>query len=753
MDFSKIPSQLKQDGLFCLWKLTDGKKLPINPHTNGMAMSSNPNTFSSWDIVLPKIPIYEKYDIENGRLLGGLGFGIFNGFSAIDIDDCVKDGTVSPMAQDIIDYCKSYTEYSPSGKGIRIIFKTNTVLNKELYYIKNSNLGLEIYLSEQTKRYVTLTGNTLNDNDIQEVDISYILEKYMKREKQRKITTGDIVEDVNIAVKNFLKNYPPFNELWNSKAPGSGSNESELDQSLCNFLANCLDGNYTAIEQAFIQSPYFQSKDDHHKKKWLERTDYREQTIKNAINSYHTYKLTKLEEFELNDTGNAKKFVENFKSIIRYNVDNNMWMIWNGKYWEDDKVRNIKNFAEVIIEQERQAVMKKTGDERKAYMKNIQRLMSSSGKEAMIKESQHLNGIPVLNSDFDKETYLLNTKNGIIDLRNGSIREHDMNAMLSQYTDIGLNKIDKPVRWLKFLNEIFEGNQEMIDYIQMNLGYGLTGETKEQSWYVYLGDGANGKSLLFSIYMKILGDYAKTTKTDIILDRTNTNQRDHSLSALNKARVVLLEEADLGVRLAESAVKSLTSDYGEIVTRRLYGNEFTYKPTFKIFMATNHKPIIRGQDNGIWRRLSIIKFNRIFKAEEQDRDLGEKLWEERDSIFWWLVQGAIKWYREGYLPRIDAIKDNVSEYRSEMDVVQRWVNENCDVEQEYVCRAKDLYLDFTKFCKENNEYILSNHLFGANLSKKFDKKRTGDGIIYSGLKLKDKTLIQKLDDIKVDSDI
>ena len=175
-----IPQELKMNALWCGWKLTDKGKEPFNLLTGQHARSNDETTFSSYPVLLNNLHKYLKFEGE--KQVGGIGLGIFRGFSAIDIDHCIdENGVLSDMAKDIIDFCQSYTEYSPSKTGIRIIFKTNVKIDKDEYYINNRDNGLEIYISDNTNKFVSITGNKLSGDIINEVDISYVLNKYMKK--------------------------------------------------------------------------------------------------------------------------------------------------------------------------------------------------------------------------------------------------------------------------------------------------------------------------------------------------------------------------------------------------------------------------------------------------------------------------------------------------------------------------------------------------------------------------------------------
>ena len=750
MDLNNIPNELKAKGLFCTWKLIQGKgKVPFNPVTGQHARSNNKHTFVSYEEAIVHLPEYEFKD-EEGILKGGLGLGVFNGFSAIDIDTCRNPvtGELNDLAKDIIDFCQSYTEISPSGEGIRIILKTNTEIDKTTHYINNRNIGLEIYISENTNKFVTLTGNVLFPNEITELDISYIIEKYMKK-NQRASSTKDIQLDVELLsdydqrLQRALKYNGKLREVWEKQAPGAGADESETDLSLCNRLAFIFEGNYNAIETAFTQSPYFQSKDNDHKEKWLYRGTYREDTIKYAITAYHQFKIQQVAEFELSDTGNAHRFVKNFQHMVRYNVDNKQWMVYNGQYWQHDTKYQIKNMTEIVIEEMKQEVLNAVEPQKKDLLRNVKRVLSSVGKDMMLRESQHLPGVPVTNNDFDHEPYYFNCASGVVDLRTGEILPHEKGRMLSRYSEVSLEP-GEPKLWLRFLAEIFAGNTDMVNYVQRILGYCLTGYTKEQSIFILHGDGSNGKSLLLEVANKIMGGYATTSSVDILVDRKMHSANMSEIARLKGIRFVVTDETETGDKLKESAIKSMTSDHGEITARFLYGNEFTYKPVFKIIMATNHKPIIRGTDHGIWRRIKMIPFNVIIPDHKQDRDLGEKLSKEHGKILKWMIDGAVAWFNGGLkTPKI--IDDAVGEYRSEMDLVQKWIDDNCEIDEKYATPSIDLFKNITQYIYDNKEYPMSNTLFGRNMGKKFQKRKIGNVVHYIGIRVRTQSFVDLLD--------
>jgi len=731
--FENIPNELKTSALWCCWKLTQNGKVPYDVEKGTLAKSNDKNTFYPYSTILNYASKYLRK--ENDKWLGGLGLGIFNGFSAIDIDHCIdNDGVISDMAQEIIDYCQSYTEKSPSGTGIRIIFKTDFKdYDKTRYYINNSKIGLEIYIEGATSKFVTITGNAILSSNINNIDVEYLLNKYMK--KQPKGNFGPKTTNT-YNIYDFLSKDDKLFNLWNTQAPGSHSNESELDLALCSKLAFYLQRDPNAIKAAFEQSPYYMSKDTKHVNKW--NTIYSTNTINLAIANcpeVYTPTFTKHTTYELNDTGNAHRFIDEYGADIHYNVDNKMWMLWNGSNWQFDVFNNVKNLAEILIEKMKMEAFQCSDEKKqKELLKNVNRLYNSSGKELMLKESQHLPLVPVNNDAFDKDDYLFNTNNCVVNLHTGNTIPHNKNLLLNKISTVELTN-KQPTQFLKFYEDIFKGNKEIMHYVHKALGYSLTGDCREQIMFMLVGDGNDGKSLLLQIIQEVIGDYAITSNPDLLLDKKTQTANLSEVARLKGMRFCVVNELKPTAKLNESGVKDITSGNNKIVARFLYANEFEFLPKMKIWLATNHLPQIIGTDKGIWRRIVKIPMTRNLRDDEVDKDLIYKLRAEKNEIFTWLVKGCLMWQREGLqLPKV--LEDEKQAYKTEMDLVQKWINECCETNMNYVCRATELYESFKNYCRVNNEFEMSQTLFGRNFGKKYNKRTCGGIIVYDGIRVR-----------------
>lgn len=715
MNFQNIPDELKFNAVWCCWKMINDKKLPFNPKTGEMAKSNDKNTFSSFKTALNQLYKYEKV-ADNGRLLGGLGLGIFNNYSAIDIDHCIdEDGKINELALDIIEFMKSYTEISPSKTGIRIIFKTDTRIDKRTHYIKNKNL--EIYISDNTNKYVTITGNIYcNPNIINELNIDDLINKYMKKTKK-----VDIID-------NFLRKDSKLKELWNSNAPGSGANENELDCALIGKLMFYFNNDATLVNQYFLQSPYYCSKDEKHKLKW-DREDYRNGVfdLTYSNETYNPVNYIAKKTFDLTDTGNAHLFKETYGVDIRYNFTNKSWMVWNGQYWQNDFCNQIKIMVETFIENMKNEAKKTMDKDLIAFAKKTS---NRSGKENLLNETQHL--LPILNSQFDIQNDIINCKNGVLNLKTLELTPHNRELYLSKITDCNYIPNSKPKKFIKFLNEIFLNNAEKVNFIRKLFAYSFTGEISDQAFIIFFGEGSNGKSVLIEVINKILSSYCTTANKDLLIDKKFQNQAQSEVARLSGKRCIFISETESGDKLKEAFVKDITGG-NEITARFLYANEFTFKPNFTPILITNHLPIINAADSALIRRLYPVDFSRIFTPQEQNINLIDELLEEKDEIFSWIADA--NWYK-GRLKRPKFIEDNIKYYQKEMDIVQKWLDEWCVIDDNHISNSTKLFKSFNEYCKANKLFELNSTLFGRNMSKKFTKGRNSQGYYYKGVGLR-----------------
>jgi putative DNA primase/helicase len=263
--------------------------------------------------------------------------------------------------------------------------------------------------------------------------------------------------------------------------------------------------------------------------------------------------------------------------------------------------------------------------------------------------------------------------------------------------------------WKQFIRQIMNFNTELIDFLQTAAGWAMTGDTSEQVMFILFGSGANGKSTFLNTLQYILRDYAATAQSEIFMKQFG-DKTTNDLARLRGTRFVVTAEAEQGSRLSESLIKQITGN-DKITARFLYGETFTFAPTFKIFMATNHKPVIKGTDYGIWRRIRLIPFTTTIEADKQDKYLERKLRGEASGIFNWLIEGALRWRDEG-LKTPAAVLNATDEYKGEMDVMGNFIRERCVQNPAARIRIGELFKAYHDWCDERNEHAFSERFFG-----------------------------------------
>lgn len=348
-----------------------------------------------------------------------------------------------------------------------------------------------------------------------------------------------------------------------------------------------------------------------------------------------------------------------------------------------------------------------------------------------------LKGYPLIHkalTDFDADPYLLNCRNGTIDLRTGDMREFRRGDYLTRMIPIDYDPDAGAPLWEEFLNRIFAGNQTLIGYLRRIIGYSLTGDTSEQCLFLCHGPGANGKSVLLDVVSAMLGDFAQSAPMQTFVSKPNDNGASNDLARMRGARLVTASETNEGVRLNEALIKKVTGQ-DKISARFLFSEFFDYFAQFKLWLAMNHKPVIRGTDDGIWRRIRLIPFNVIIPEEERDKHLADKLKGELPGILAWAVSGCREWQKDG-MQTPSEVLCATEDYRSEQDLIATFIEERCLVNPDFSVKASVLYKTFKKWAEDVGEYPMSQTLFGRKLSDRgFKKEHTKAGDFRLGIGL------------------
>jgi len=447
----------------------------------------------------------------------------------------------------------------------------------------------------------------------------------------------------------------------------------------------------------------------------------------------------KLLSFPDTDAGNAEAFALLYGEKFRYDRGRGKWLIWNGRYWEADDKGEVERAALATVRLRRAAAAliddHKEADERLRW---ALRSESASFRESMLKSAKSTEPFATTSDEYDIDISLLTVGNGTLDLGSGEIFSARPRDLITRATDVVYEKNASCRRWRLFLREIFAGDDELIDFIQRAVGYSLTGDVREQCLFILFGQGANGKTTFLETVLRLLGTHAVTTAFSAFLAQRSPGLPRNDLATLRGARFVKAAEAEHQARLDESVVKQLTG--GDTISARfLYHEQFSFRPQFKIWLATNHKPDIRGTDIAIWRRIRLIPFTRQFDTKP-DRALLGKLEAELEGILRWAVEGCLSWLKNG-LGVAQTVEAATQEYKQESDQFGRFLEERCAREKRFRTSGKNLYEAYAKWCVSSGEKLASNSNFAAALVERgISKKRGRKGVVYEGLGLLPATL-------------
>lgn len=433
-------------------------------------------------------------------------------------------------------------------------------------------------------------------------------------------------------------------------------------------------------------------------------------------------------DFNLTEIGNAERLVHYHADKLKYCIEFDEWLIWNGKAWQTDKKKQIERIATNTFRQMYiEAGKAKEEEGRRRLVKWAQSSEKSSVLLNSIDRAKAM--LPVLQGELNRDLFKFNCTNGVIDLKTGNLLPHNKDYLITNFSNVEYDpKADCPT-WKSFLESIMrdeKGNvkHELIEFLQRAIGYTLTGDTREQSVFFLWGNGRNGKSTFINTIKEILGDYGKQTNADTFTSKVHEGGINNDIARLNDARFVSAVESEDGQRLSESLIKQLTG--GEPITARFLRKEFfEFLPQFKIFFTTNHKPIVKGNDEGIWRRIKLIPFSVTIPKEEIDTELPIKLKNELSGILRWAVEGCIKWQRDG-LGEPEEVKQATQGYKDEMDILGQFISDHCVVRSGAKVSVKDIYDIYKDWCKETGEYELTQRKFNRRLEERgFSKKRSG----------------------------
>lgn len=400
------------------------------------------------------------------------------------------------------------------------------------------------------------------------------------------------------------------------------------------------------------------------------------------------------------DLGNARRLVTAHGNDLRYAPQLGAWLAWDGRRWAEDVTGEAHRRAKAVVDAMVTQLAVTPSSRRAKLFKHWMRSQSAGRINAMVDLARTEPGIPALVADLDADPWALNTLTGIVDLRTGELRPHDRTAMITKLAPVTYDPDARCPRWEAFVHWAMCGRTDLVNYLQRAIGYSLTGVVTEQVMHFPHGHGANGKSTLLGVLVDMLGDYAVMIDPELLMAADHA-QHPTGLTALVGRRLAVAQETEQGRRLAESTVKQLTGG-DRITARRMRQDFFQFDPTHKLWMAANHRPVVRGTDHAIWRRIRLIPFEASIDTGERDEQLRDRLRDESPGILNWAIAGCLAWQRDGLDPPA-TVAAATNEYRSEQDHIGRFIEDTCLLGDGWAVSASALRDAYEAWCKENGE--------------------------------------------------
>lgn len=412
--------------------------------------------------------------------------------------------------------------------------------------------------------------------------------------------------------------------------------------------------------------------------------------------------------FDLSDTGNAHRLGYHFADRIKYVEKWQMWIVYTGKVWERDEA-GVRMLA--LGMQMREKIKLELGLVPKLRKPAIYGWHKQSGATARIRAAidlaKALPGVTVEHERLDQHPFLLNCKNGTVDLVSGKLRRHDPADLLTKILPWAYDSKAKAPKFEKFLKTVMP-NVETRSFLQRFAGYCATGDVSERMFVILHGGGRNGKSVFLRCLQRALGPYATSAAPGLLMAKEQ-DAHPTEVADLRGVRLAVASEVRKGRVFDEEAVKRLTGN-DRLKARFMRENFWEFDPTHKLLIAANHKPRVRDASDSFWDRIALVGFDVRISEAKLDLKLPSKLDEEMQGILAWIVEGCRLWREIGLQPPA-VVKQATKEYRESEDVVGKFFNERCVVDLNMppldMTPTSSLIRAVKIWCENNNLYAFS----------------------------------------------
>ena len=399
------------------------------------------------------------------------------------------------------------------------------------------------------------------------------------------------------------------------------------------------------------------------------------------------------------DAGNALAFLDLFGDDLRFVEKWGCWIVWDSRRWvKKSDIAMLPLARRATEEMLKSAIAQPAGNaDRDTWIKHALATQRDARLHAMINLAKGEPRARIEPDVLDADPWLLGCPSGTLDLRTGKLREARREDYITKQISVPFDPAAVCPQWRQFLDWATQSESELAGFIQTFIGYALTGEVREEKMCLFVGDGANGKSTMLMTLFDMLGDYAAKVRSDLLVHaQGKEGAPSPDVAALHGKRLVIASETEDGCSLSEARIKDVVSNT-VVAARRLHRDPFTFRPTHKIILETNHPPHVRGTDAGIWRRLSMVRFNATIEEERKVADFRERFLRlELPGILNWAVEGLTRWKRDGLRPPA-LVREATAEHRSAMDTVGQWIEERTEKDPGAIVSVNVLHSDYVNY--------------------------------------------------------
>jgi putative DNA primase/helicase len=697
-------------------------KVPVDPHTGERASTTDPKTWGT----------YAKATMRAAKgNLAGVGFVLGDGWLGIDFDNYREKSSGYLMAPvpSVVESFGTYAEVSPSKTGVKIIGRGRMPEGVRNRTGKNE-MGQEIEVYEDA-RFFTVTGFKLDAAPATVGEMPEEFEAFCRKflpernaqnghPKRGADGAGSLLSDhevISILQSGDGERGQRVRALWDGDTSGYGGDHSRADAALINEIVYYAGGDLDKADRVFRQSGLYRPK-------W-ERVDYRKRTFDLALNGRGPDDFYRPNSHgpnghgpngqggpgvpksrPLTDVGNAERLAARIEGKAVYVYEAKGWYVYTGKRWEPDTTGEVYRAAVVtaraILHEAAEAPGK---EQREKIIKWSRQSESKTRIDAMVQLSATVKGMTVSATIFDTDPYLLACNNGTLDLRTGELRKSKPKDYITKLAPVKWQGRKAPApRWDAFLSEIIEDG-EIRDFLRVAAGYGATGLSNARAFFICHGSGRNGKGTYLETVRAVLGDYGHTAKAETFLvARREGGQASTDVADLKGTRLVITSESRPGAKIDANLIKSLTGD-DTINARHLFQRAIQFKPSWSVFLATNHRPEMPGDDIALWERVKLIPFDVRISDEQKDTGLKAKLMAEAPGILAWIVSGAEEYIESG-LTDPEGVKAATAQYQAESDPIGGFIGRYLNVrpgDDRYYVTTTDLRNAWNAYREEEEE--------------------------------------------------